>query len=139
MRQWLSHDILSIVPKIAVWSLVQGLAKEEGKHGVRANAVGVGVIDAGMTLRGREDGSFSDDFFNGVARASALRRIEGPLWFINGQWDQLRVNERLFLRVAQHAELIVVPRTTHHVTVMRPRVFNAMLDVAITTLERSDD
>ena len=70
---------------------------------------------------------------------AALRRIEVPLWFINGQWDQLRVNERLFLRVAQHAELIVVPRTTHHVTVMRPRVFNAMLDVAITTLERSDD
>ena len=70
---------------------------------------------------------------------AALRRIHVPLWFINGQWDQLRVNERLFLRVAQHAELIVVPRTTHHVTVMRPRVFNAMLDVAITTLERSDD
>ncbi|WP_457098553.1 alpha/beta fold hydrolase [Microbacterium sp. P5_E9] len=70
---------------------------------------------------------------------AALRRIQVPLWFINGQWDQLRVNERLFLRVAPHAELIVVPRTTHHVTVMRPRVFNAMLDVAITTLERSDD
>ena len=70
---------------------------------------------------------------------AALRRIEVPLWFINGQWDQLRVNERLFQRVAPHAELIVVPRTTHHVTVMRPRVFNAMLDVAITTLERSDD
>src|SRR6478609_5756931 len=70
---------------------------------------------------------------------AALRRIEVPLWFVNGQWDQLRVNERLFQRVAPHAELIVVPRTTHHVTVMRPRVFNAMLDVAIATLERSDD
>jgi pimeloyl-ACP methyl ester carboxylesterase len=70
---------------------------------------------------------------------AALRRIPVPLWFINGQWDQLRVNERLFQRVAPHAELIVVPRTTHHVTVMRPHVFNAMLDVAIATLERSDD
>ena len=69
---------------------------------------------------------------------AALHRIHVPLWFINGQLDQLRVNERLFMRVAQHAELIVVPRTTHHVTVMRPRVFNAMLDVAITTLEHSD-
>lgn len=68
---------------------------------------------------------------------SAVRRIEVPLWFVNGQYDQLRVNERLFTRVAPHAELIVVPRTTHHVTVMRPRVFDAVLDVALTTLEAS--
>ena len=60
-----------------------------------------------------------------------------PLWFVNGQYDQLRVNERLFLELAPHAELIVVPRTTHHVTVMRPQVFNALLNVAITTLEQT--
>jgi pimeloyl-ACP methyl ester carboxylesterase len=70
---------------------------------------------------------------------AALRRIEVPLWFVNGQYDQLRVNERLFVRVAQHAELVVVPRTTHHVTVMRPRVFNALLEVVLATLESSDD
>ncbi len=68
---------------------------------------------------------------------AALHRIDVPLWFINGQFDQLRVNERLFMRVAQHAELIVVPRTTHHVTVMRPRVFNALLGLAITTMEQT--
>lgn len=68
---------------------------------------------------------------------AALGRIEVPLWFVNGQYDQLRVNERLFTRVAPHAELIVVPRTTHHVTVMRPTVFNALLNLAITTLEQT--
>ena len=67
---------------------------------------------------------------------TALGRIEVPLWFINGQYDQLRVNERLFLRVAPHAELVVVPRTSHLVTAMRPRVFNALLGVAMATLER---
>ncbi|MCP2636814.1 alpha/beta hydrolase [Microbacterium sp. HD4P20] len=67
---------------------------------------------------------------------AALRRIEVPLWFINGQYDQLRVNERLFVSVAQHAELIVVPRTSHLVSAMRPTVFNALLDVAIATIER---
>ena len=36
---------------------------------------------------------------------SALGRIEVPLWFVNGQFDQLRVNERLFTRVAPDAEL----------------------------------
>ena len=68
---------------------------------------------------------------------AALHRIRVPLWFVNGQFDQLRVNERLFLRVARHAELIVVPRTTHHVTVMRPAVFNALLHLAITTIEQT--
>ena len=68
---------------------------------------------------------------------AALHRIDVPLWFVNGQFDQLRLNERLFLNVAQHAELIVVPRTTHHVTVMRPRVFNALLNLAITTVEQT--
>ena len=51
-----------------------------------------------------------------------------PVWFVNGQWDQLRVNERLFTTLVPHAELIVVPRTSHLVTAMRPRVFNAVID-----------
>lgn len=68
---------------------------------------------------------------------SAVERIDVPLWFVNGQYDQLRVNERLFTRLAPDAELIVVPRTTHHVTVMRPEVFNAVLNLAITTTEQT--
>ena len=67
---------------------------------------------------------------------AALRRIEVPLWFVNGQYDQLRVNERLFLKVARDARLLVVPRTSHLVSAMRPRVFNALLDLAIATLEQ---
>ncbi|MEJ1155577.1 MULTISPECIES: alpha/beta fold hydrolase [Microbacterium] len=67
----------------------------------------------------------------------ALGRISIPLWFINGQYDQLRVNERLFARVAPHSELVVVPRTSHLVTAMRPDVFNALLNLALTTLEQT--
>lgn len=66
---------------------------------------------------------------------AALRRITVPLWFVNGQYDQLRVNERLFARIASHAELVVVPRTSHLVTAMRPEVFNAVLDLAVATIE----
>ena len=68
---------------------------------------------------------------------TALHRIEVPLWFVNGQYDQLRVNEKLFMRVAQHAELIVIPRTSHLVSAMRPQVFNALLNLAITTLDQT--
>src|SRR5690606_31683872 len=65
-----------------------------------------------------------------------VRRLQIPLWWINGQYDQLRAQERLFRRLTPHSELIVVPRTSHLVTAMRPRVFNALLDVAVATLEQ---
>jgi pimeloyl-ACP methyl ester carboxylesterase len=66
---------------------------------------------------------------------AALQRIRVPTWFVNGQWDQLRLNERLFTQVVSHAELVVVPRATHLVTAMRPDVFNAVLGLAIATVE----
>lgn len=70
--------------------------------------------------------------------AADLTRLTMPVWWINGQFDQLRMQERLFRRLTPHSELIVVPRTSHLVTAMRPRVFNALLDVAIATLHRSE-
>jgi len=70
--------------------------------------------------------------------AAALRRIRVPTWFVNGQYDQLRINERTFCALVPHAELIVVPRTTHLVTAMRPRVFNAVLDLALATVRSAD-
>jgi non-heme chloroperoxidase len=66
---------------------------------------------------------------------AAVRRIDVPLWFINGQYDQLRSSERLFQKLAPQAEFYVVPRTSHLVTAMRPEVFNRMLNLALTTLE----
>ncbi len=67
---------------------------------------------------------------------AALPRITIPTWFINGQFDQLRLSEQLFVRLVPHAELIVVPRTSHLVTAMRPRVFNALLDLALATIDQ---
>ncbi|MEN2740856.1 alpha/beta hydrolase [Microbacterium sp. X-17] len=72
----------------------------------------------------------------GLDVLAALARIEVPIWFVNGQYDQLRINERLFLRTAREAELIVVPRTTHLLTAMRPEVFNAILNLALATIEQ---
>lgn len=66
--------------------------------------------------------------------AAAVQRIRIPLWWVNGQFDQLRTHERLFQRWSPHSELLVVPRTSHLVTAMRPRVFNAVLDVALASL-----
>lgn len=67
---------------------------------------------------------------------ASVARIKVPMWFVNGQFDQLRSSERLFTRLAPKAELIVVPRTSHLVTAMRPLVFNAVIDLALATVER---
>jgi NAD(P)-dependent dehydrogenase (short-subunit alcohol dehydrogenase family) len=48
LRRHPSGDILSTAPKAGIESVIRGLAREEGRYGVRANAVGVGVIEAGM-------------------------------------------------------------------------------------------
>lgn len=103
------------------------------------------VLDATLPTETRQDfgaGGYAFDAQDLALRSlsvldllAALGRIDVPVWFINGQYDQLRINERLFMRVARDAELIVVPRTSHLVTAMRPRVFNALLDVAVATLE----
>lgn len=103
------------------------------------------ILDATIPIETRDDfaaGGYALDTQDVALRSlstldieSALRRITVPLWFVNGQLDQLRVNEALFRRLAPHAEFIIVPRTTHLVTAMRPRVFNAVLQVALATLE----
>ncbi|MFT4212747.1 MAG: alpha/beta hydrolase [Microbacterium sp.] len=71
----------------------------------------------------------------GLDLMTALTRIRVPTWFVNGQYDQLRLNERLFTRLVPHAELVVVPRTSHLVTAMRPEVFNAVLGWALAVIE----
>lgn len=45
---WPARDGLSVAAKAANEALVKGIAKEEGRHGIRANSVLVGVIDAGQ-------------------------------------------------------------------------------------------
>jgi NAD(P)-dependent dehydrogenase (short-subunit alcohol dehydrogenase family) len=51
LRRYPSKDVLSVAPKAAIEALVRGIAKEEGRFGVRANSVAIGVIDAGIFQR----------------------------------------------------------------------------------------
>lgn len=48
-RRYVLRDVLSSAPKAAVEALVKAIAAEEGRFGVRANAVGVGVLADGMS------------------------------------------------------------------------------------------
>lgn len=103
------------------------------------------VLDATMPPETRPDfgaGGYALDVQDAELRslaaldiATAVARIQIPLWLVNGQFDQLRVHERLFRRLAPQAELIVVPRTSHLVTAMRPQVFNAALALALAVVQ----
>jgi len=71
---WPARDGLSVAPKAANESLIKGIAKEEGKHEIRANSVLVGVIDAGMFHVLMEQGQFSKDWESETKKLLALKR-----------------------------------------------------------------
>lgn len=67
------RDILSTVPKAGVEALVRGIAREEGRYGIRANSVALGVIDAGLFHRLAD--RLPDGFIDAMKRNTALRRF----------------------------------------------------------------
>lgn len=71
---WPDRDGLSVAPKAANESLVRGIAREEGRHGIRANSVLVGVIDAGMFHELLANGSFDETWVAEVQKALPIKR-----------------------------------------------------------------
>ena len=63
------RDGLSSAPKGAVEALVRALAAEEGRFGVRVNAVGPGMLTDGMAARLIDSGELGDDAL-AVARSN---------------------------------------------------------------------
>ena len=75
LRRYAVKDVLSVAPKAAVEALVRGVAAEEGRFGVRANAVGVGLLQDGMYHALVESGAFDEAYIEAGKRNIALRRL----------------------------------------------------------------
>ena len=75
---WPPKDGLSVVPKAANEALIRGLAKEEGRHNIRANSVLVGVIEAGMFLELLRRGVFDQQWIDETQKLLALKRWGTP-------------------------------------------------------------
>lgn len=71
-------DGLSVIPKAANEALVKGIAKEEGKHNIRANTVLVGVIEAGMFLELLKRGVFDQKWTDETQKLLCLKRWGQP-------------------------------------------------------------
>lgn len=75
---WPAKDGLSVAPKAANEALVKGIAKEEGKHNIRANSVLVGVIEAGMFLVLLQRGVFDQKWTDETQKLLCLKRWGKP-------------------------------------------------------------
>ena len=69
------RDGLSAVPKAAVEMLVRGLAAEEGRFGVRVNAVGPGMLTDGMAERLIASGDRDERALEAARANTPLRRF----------------------------------------------------------------
>ena len=78
LRRFPPGDVLSIAPKGANEALVHAVAREEGRHGVRANNVAVGVVDAGMFPKLVESGELSQEWVDAARKNTPLRRFAKP-------------------------------------------------------------
>ena len=68
-------DVLSLAPKGAAEALVRAVAREEGRFGVRANAVRVGIVEAGMFRELVARGELDERYLDAARRNIALRRF----------------------------------------------------------------
>lgn len=69
------RDGLSSAPKAAVEAMVRALAAEEGRYGVRVNAVGPGMLTDGMAARLIDTGELSEEALAVTRRNIPLRRF----------------------------------------------------------------
>jgi NAD(P)-dependent dehydrogenase (short-subunit alcohol dehydrogenase family) len=75
---WPKRDGLSVVPKAANEALIRGIAREEGRFGIRANSVLIGVIEAGMFLKLKERGEIDRQWMDNTLGLLALKRFGKP-------------------------------------------------------------
>ncbi|MDD3798832.1 MAG: SDR family oxidoreductase [Novosphingobium sp.] len=71
---WPARDGMSVAVKASNEQLVKGIAKEEGKHNIRANSVLVGVIDAGQLHELTKQGQLDERWVTETHKLICLKR-----------------------------------------------------------------
>lgn len=74
LHRWPERDALSVAPKASIEWLIKGIAKEEGRFGIRANSVAIGVIDAGIFHRLWSEGVFDEPWKEAVQAGLCVKR-----------------------------------------------------------------
>ena len=74
-RRYVLRDMLSSAPKAAIEAVVQAVAAEEGRNGIRANAVGVGILEEGMAATLLASGDVRERDMEHALSLVPLRRL----------------------------------------------------------------
>lgn len=74
IRRATGRDVLSAAPKAAIESVIKHVALEEGRFGIRANAVGVGILHDGMYHALKASGDFDDRYMEAARKNLPLGR-----------------------------------------------------------------
>ncbi|MEC5149968.1 pimeloyl-ACP methyl ester carboxylesterase [Cryobacterium psychrotolerans] len=96
-------------------TLVRLLLPREGALEALAGGVPLGVMDAGLSATAT------------LQPVRSLAEYPGPVWLVNGAFDQFRLHEKRFLAACPNGYLIVVPRASHLVSLAQPDRFAAIL------------
>ena len=76
IKRYTKKDLLSVAPKAAIHGIIAGLAVEEGRYGIRANSVGVGLVgDAGLFESLRAGGDIDDKYLEATYEVVPLQRL----------------------------------------------------------------
>lgn len=79
VARYAKRDSLSSIPKSAVEGIVKAIAVEEGRYGVTANTIGVGMIEGeGMWESMNESGHYTEAMLDAAMAATPMRRFGTP-------------------------------------------------------------
>ena len=68
-----------------------------------------------------------------------LRRIQCPVWLVNGQWDHFRLQAGVFRRASPDTRVVTVRGATHLVSLVRPVAFNRLLLAALDEVDEREE
>ncbi|MBC7441151.1 MAG: alpha/beta fold hydrolase [Ramlibacter sp.] len=106
------------LPDQGLWlhtALVRVLLPADGAADTLAGGVPLTVMDAGLRATGT------------LRPLVSLSRYPGPVWLVNGSFDQFRLHERRFLAACRNGRLVIVPRASHLVSLAQPERFAEVL------------
>ncbi|GAB3129993.1 alpha/beta fold hydrolase [Glaciibacter psychrotolerans] len=110
--------VIHRLPDRGLWlhtAAVRALLPAAAQRDVLAGGVALDVMDAGLRATGT------------LHPLADLAAYPGPVWLVNGRYDQFRLQERRFRAVCQNGTRVLIPGATHLSSLAQPGRFTAVV------------